>query len=464
MIHRAGVLLLSVIGCGPALSGHEFTGALFEPPPLEACTPAAFAVTCPTPSTDLPSNPFIGFNTFSDVNADHAARPFPHGSVAYLRVFWNELEPVEGELKTSEIDDLIARAKAGGQRVALRVMPEESATGAQRVPSWLAERAGGTWGTHNGVRYFSPDYDAEPYLQAVEHTVTALAARYDNDPALASFDVGFVGDTGEWAYTVDQAHLPSPTNARRIIDAHLSAFKHVPVIMAMGTLEDMGEPLRYAVSKGAGWRFDCWGDLRTKWNNTDNFFDPQLAAAGVSDAWRTAPIMLETCGVMGDWAQLGMSDGQLRWVLHWALAQHASIVNNKSRDVPEKWRPAVEEFLRALGYRIVAHRVQATVSSGGVAVAIDLANRGSAPPYAPFRLAVRARRAGQLVGQPVVIADDLSHLIDRQTVHANLTSLGTGTFTLELALTFEDGSVQAVLANEGRRDDGWVPVAEFSVP
>src|SRR5271157_4818945 len=73
---------------------------------------------------------------------------------------------------------------------------------------------------------------------------------------------------------------------------------------------------------------------------------------GIQDGWKTAPIAWETCWNMRKWVNEGWS---LRYIFNYALALHASYINNKSAPLPsgEKVRPELERFLRRLGYRLV---------------------------------------------------------------------------------------------------------------
>src|SRR5208283_4606707 len=84
----------------------------------------------------------------------------------------------------------------------------------------------------------------------------------------------------------------------------------------------------------------------------------------------------------------------LRFIFNYALACHASYINNKSAPLPqgEGVRPELERFLRRLGYRLVLKELQhpAQAKPGEkLELAMKWQNVGSAPCYKPYRVAYR---------------------------------------------------------------------------
>jgi hypothetical protein len=412
---------------------------LFELPALPPCTAAADSF-CGTESRAVLDNPHQGFTSFSGYASSLPAAKHPRARVAYTRYWWNELEPEPGAVRFEVIDEALAKAAAEGQTFAFRVMPEESRDGARRVPLWLATSAGGRWGTHSGSgRYFSPDYDSPAFLEAAERTIAALGAHYDADPRLEHVDVGFVGDTGEWAYVVDGASMPSAESTRRILAAFAKAFTRTPVLMAIGAVDDGAAPLAQALSLGMGWRADCWGDLRRPWNHHDDFYEAQLQAADAGEAWQRSPVAVETCGEMETWDTLGYEEAQVRWLLRWALDHHVSLINNKSRAIPARFRPLVDEYLSFAGARLFVRQVTRVGSS---VVQVEIVNRGSAPSYRPWRLSSRVR-GGEAISML---------LADSRSLTFNLPAMQG---PIDVTVLDESGA-PVLLANEGVRDDGWL--------
>ena len=100
---------------------------------------------------------------------------------------------------------------------------------------------------------------------------------------------------------------------------------------------------------------------------------------------------------MRKWVKDGWS---LRYIFNYALACHASVINNKSAPLPqgENVRPEIERFLRRLGYRLVLKELKypAQVRVGGkLELSMKWQNVGSAPCYKPYRLAYRLEKQGR---------------------------------------------------------------------
>jgi hypothetical protein len=145
---------------------------------------------------------------------------------------------------------------------------------------------------------------------------------------------------------------------------------------------------------------------------------------------------------MSTWGALGYDVAQVRWVLQWALAHHVSFINNKSRPVPAAYRPAVDEYLSLSGTRPYVHQVVRSASR----IEVSVHNRGTAPPYRAWKLALRVR------GQRAA-TDALGAFIDPTTVAF------TRPAGRPIDVTVLDETGQPVpLVNEGVRSDSWLEV------
>src|ERR1051326_2515245 len=58
---------------------------------------------------------------------------FPRSSVAYIRWFWSQLEPQQGQYRWDIIDTALAEARKQGQRLAMRLMPYDQSN---PLPEW----------------------------------------------------------------------------------------------------------------------------------------------------------------------------------------------------------------------------------------------------------------------------------------------------------------------------------------
>ena len=52
--------------------------------------------------------------------------------------------------------------------------------------------------------------------------------------------------------------MPAFEVQKKLMDIWLEAFKHTPLLMNF----DQEKALAYGTEHGAGWRLDCWGDMR----------------------------------------------------------------------------------------------------------------------------------------------------------------------------------------------------------
>ncbi len=184
--------------------------------------------------------------------------------------------------------------------------------------------------------------------------------------------------------------MPSFENRTKVIDAYLATFKKTPLLMLL----DDDPCLKYATQNGAGWRADCLGDMggfSKNWYHMRDSYPISLKERGIQDVWKSAPVAWETCWDMRKWVNEGWS---LRYIFNYALALHASYINNKSAPLPsgDNVRPELERFLRRLGYRLVLTELKhpsSTKPGAKLDLLMKWQNVGSAPCYKPYRLAYR---------------------------------------------------------------------------
>jgi hypothetical protein len=146
---------------------------------------------------------------------------FPY-SVAYFRLNWEELEPVEGQYNWRLIDEAIAAWAKREARIAFRIMTTNAhSKGYYCSPKWLFDAgcksfeyvAGGADIASGGARItrIEPDYGDRLYLEKHGQFIKALAERYDGNPQIEFLDIGSYGIWGEWHTKHPQAdhrHVP----------------------------------------------------------------------------------------------------------------------------------------------------------------------------------------------------------------------------------------------------------------
>ena len=288
---------------------------------VAAWTAAAQApvVIRPAEIQDVLVNPGMGIQTFQRFNqqvlyptqrwsevgpekavGDAAGKvAFPASSMAYLRWFWWQLEPKQGEYKWEILDSAIEEARRHGQTLNIRLMPYDQKN---PMPEWYqksgARRANKA--TDEDGKIWSPDADDPRYAKWWSALVREAGRRYDGNPYLELVDISTVGYWGEgWG-----PHLPAWSVQQDLIDLYFEAFPHTTLLMNFDELK----ALVYGTGKGAGWRLDCWGDMGRPFKNFAHMVDmypQQLAKGNLAEVWRKGPVSLETCGTPGTWKQWG---------------------------------------------------------------------------------------------------------------------------------------------------------------
>ena len=427
----------------------------------------SFTTVTPRQIDDVLYNPGIGFADFHfGFGNPPSADEHPRQTVAYFRWPWADLEPFEGRYNFEFIDDVIRQIKAKGETLGFRIMAEYRSGS----PTWLLDKGVATAPAGSGL---FPDYNNPIFLQYHEKLIRALGDRYSGSPDIDHVDIGSVGCWGEWNTACCEnvkelcaRYYPTEENQRRITDMYFKYFPNTPLIMLIG-----GQP-KYAAERGAGWRGDCLGDYGMffqDWNHMDHLYGPAANDQIIGSAWKRAPVHMEVCYFMQDWYERGYDIDK---ILGKALEWHASVINAKSKPIPEEWRPQVERFLKRLGYRLVMRELQHPTKAhpgGRLIVVSQWENVGVAPMYHRWPLAYRLRSASdQIIGQWTSQADPrgwipgASHEVrDVMLIPADIPP---GVYSLDVGILDRDsGSAHVSLAIEGKRADLWYAVSKVVI-
>ncbi len=461
--HEYGNAPAIVIGCRNLVSLAIFFVASII---LGGCASQRVSVS-PKQIDDVLYNPGMGFADFHfGFGKPPSPEQYPRQTVAYFRWSWADLEPEEGVYNFAFVDGVIRDAKAKGETLAFRIMTDYE----RASPPWLLEKGVASVPVWNG-RF--PDYNNPVFLDHHQRLIRAFGARYDGSPDIDHVDIGSVGCWGEWNTACCQGveaeckrYYPVEEHQIEITDWYLQSFPNTPLVMLHG-----GQ-LKYAVSKGAGWRGDCFGDygyFGPGWNHMEHAYAPVLDDPVIADAWKHGPVQFEACGVMQDWYDKGFD---IDLILKKGLEWHLSVFNAKSSPVPAEWRPRVDVFLKKIGYRIVLRQLThaSEARPGGTLPLKSLwENIGVAPIYHPWPLAYRLRSGtDRIVAQWVSKADLLRWLPgpvhevnDLETIPDHVPQ---GTYDLDVAIVGQDGqSALVYLAIAGAREDRWYPVSRVTV-
>lgn len=444
----------------------------------------------PQETDEILGNPGMGWQTFGRTSRKDKSLPqWIVSTVRYERWGWGELEPQPGKLNTDFLDNVLKETRESGQKLALRVMCCSTYKGRPYHPAWIKEIGGKELlATYNDTPFPIPDLDDPIVLDKHLDFIKRLGERYDGHADIDHVDLGSVGWWGEWHLSGSKiVKINSLESRKKIVDAYFAAFKKTPLLMLIGG----GECLKYAVQKGGGWRADCLGDLggfSKNWCHMRKGYPTWIKEAGIEDTWKSAPVAWESCWDMRKWVQEGWS---LRYIFNYALACHASYLNNKSAPLPggENVRFELERFLRRLGYRLVLNEFShpATIKAGDtLPIHMKWQNTGSAPCYRPYRLAYRLANGDtvKVLGSEVTVnhwmpgslplftpefmkeppdlpKGSVNEVSDAPKIPADLPA---GVYMLSVGIVAEVADRPIVrLAIKGRDNDGWYPLSKVEV-
>lgn len=405
-------------------------------------------------------NPGRGFtSTGNTFNENLGNRLHTFCGVSQQRYYWDQLEPEEGKINFSIIDSAIAKAAKNKQQLNFRVMCQDEE---MRIPQW-AIASGAT----------SPFYDNPVFIEKQINLIEALGAHYDGNPDVCFVDIGSIGQWGEWHTDPDAKNpaeivFPTDENAKKIIDAYFKSFTKTPLAALISYKQKYG--FQYAVSKGSGWRADCWGDMDSLgWNHMKGVYPQALQNANAYDSWKNGPVALETCWTMSEWYKRGWN---IDYILNKALEWHATEVNNGTEAIPEEWYPKVKEFEKKLGYRFVLKRLTypSNVKRGAsFNCRTSWENKGVAPVYNPYNLAVHLVSKKDST-KSITISTDASVKkwlpgnTDVNTAIAIPNKIEPGEYDMEIGIVALPANKPVIqLAIQGKTEEGWYKIGKIQI-
>ena len=424
----------------------------------------------PEASDEVLVNPGIGFETFNSFNGDLRnvfAENYPECSIAYFRFFWSKLEPREGRYNFEMIDWLLDKAREKGQDLALRFMPTGKEDSYQCTPEWYMDKAKGYWYKRYNRKGWAPNHNDPYFLAKQEELISAFGERYNGHRNIIRMDIGSVGFWGEWHMSHTEPKLPmiSEKNAVKIIDIYLKYWHRTPLSMLVNYVPG----LRYAVSKGAGWRADSLGDyghFSDTWSHMFVAYPRDLEKAGAWEAWKNGPVTFEPPGTMGDLDKYVPDKGggyDKMWGK--ALQWHGSSFNAKSKSIYPHQVPSIRNFLKRCGYRFILRRMilPKTLSRDQrhLPVDMEIENTGVAPVYKNYIPAIKltGSRASVIMKSTVKPCQWLpgKHRITEKLLLPD--SLGAGNYVVSFGILDPGYHSPAIrLANKGADPDGWYPL------
>ena len=439
-VTHPAALLIGCVLLAPVAASTAETGS---PSPGRETITVRFAET-----EDLLTNPGRGWMTSQRLPRRKPRLPC---SVAYFRLNWGEIEPVEGQPKWELIDESIDAWAAHHVRIAFRIMTANAHTsGYYCSPKWLFDAGcrsyeyvrGGPDTMAGGKRIprIEPDYADPLFLEKHGGFIKALADRYDGHPRIEFLDIGSYGIWGEW-------HTPNGKPwavRRRIIDMYLEGFPKTPLVQ----MSDDAEALAYSIAHGTGFRRDGVGSPwhEKTWIGSDKY----AGVEGFADQWKRAPVVFEWYGPYDFLKRRGWSfDSAVNFI----LSNHATYINDNLGPVPDEEQPKLDELARRSGYRFVLRQVShpACISPGEkLEVCMKWSNVGVGKLHRrhPLVLYLVDPDGGIAASQEQTDVDPTSWLPGDHKVTGRIeiaSTLTPGTYTLGIALTDPDTGTPAIL-------------------
>jgi hypothetical protein len=397
-------------------------------------------------------------------NADLHNDRYPATRVAYCRWLWSVLEPRKGQFRWDILDRALETAAARRQTLQVRTQPFIAGD----VPAWYWETGAAVdEETYRASGRKAPDHNDPLYVKHWCDHIRGLGERYDGHPALESFDIAYGGPCGEGGGNA------TAQTARLLVGAYLDAFRRTQLVAMLGTAG-----CAYAATRrdrAIGWRADCYGDLRDEgggavpnhlcWNHMHDAYPKEVEACGVKDAWKTAPVTLETCWTVPHWHTRGWD---IDFIIGQGYKYHVSVFMPKSVYIPESWRDKIAAFNNRIGYRF--HLMQMVLPLEArpgqpVEVQAVMDNRGVAPIYRPYRFALRFSQGERHC--VAALAEDIRRWMPDLTYFREKfvfpPALVRGEAKVSCAIIGGDRRPAVRLAIKAVSPDGWHPLTSMDV-
>lgn len=347
----------------------------------------------------------------------------------YFRFQWQQFNPAEGVYDWTALEREIDFYARKGLPFYFRIMTCSRNGGRKSlVPDWVWAK-GAKYKPYPGAKYnwgeggacsnetaemWCPIWNDAIFLAAHGKFITALAAKYDGDPRLYAIDIGSYGNWGEWHCwrlgkdgVSNRDYGADDETKWRIMRMYTENFHKTPLIAMTDDVPTLAR--LFKGSEGvppAGLRRDGVGmpKLFKRWGKGDS---PYNVVEGMDDVWRKKPIAFEWLQPLsrlikpGDRAfERGQKMDDIGFAVRWMLDRHVSTIDTvpfmpwQLDEHPEKKKDVKPLDLYAGARLVPASAKVARTADGRVTVQLKGVNKGVAPIYAPFRLALCVKSAG----------------------------------------------------------------------
>ena len=340
------------------------------------------------------TNPLKGFMAWGE---NHTSDPLIR--LAYIPVYWDELEPEEGVYDFAALEERcnFAQWREDKVHLVLRLVLDTPADEAHMdIPQWLYDKMGGagTWYDCGYGKGFSPDYTNETLIREHRELIQELGKRYSQDPQLAYVELGSLGHWGEW-HVNQSAGIPQ-FPPQEICEAYVE-----PYVKAFGGSRLLlRRPVSIGVTGGMGLYNDSFGlkeshEFWLDWIQNGYMSDQSgETLPGMPDFWKTAP----SGGEISPSKEMNwyFSSEQYPVTLDLMKRSHTTFLgpnSPKTGELSGTERENMEAFLAEMGYclGIRSARMVRELFTGELTLSMDWENTGVAPLYAQWPLRIELR-------------------------------------------------------------------------
>lgn len=352
------------------------------------------------PADSPVDNPMKGLVPYAGKSAER----FPH-SLEFDYVPLAKLLTGPGQYNWQPLDDKLVATSGRACQAVFRIwleypgqpsgLPHYLAKAGVKITEWKDDKE------KTPQKNFTPDYEDERLVVALEGFIAALGQRYDGDARPGFLTAGLLGMWGEW-HTYPRTELfASKRTQERILAAYERAFHRVPVLLRYPAAPE-NSGLAATAHRPFGYHDDsfAWGTLETGRKDDSWFYLAALKAAGplAMERWKTHPIggeiRPEVWGIIFDEKP---SHKQAQDFAACVRETHASWVMDSGM-FGEKNDPArvarASAQVRRMGYdfRIATADITRR-GEHGAEVAVEIVNQGVAPFYQDWRMELAALAA-----------------------------------------------------------------------
>ncbi len=332
------------------------------------------------------ANPLMGWAP----SAEYTRYEQPH-TLVYANLYWNELEPTEGNYDWGYIEKKynFDYWKSKNVKIIFRVILDyPSDTAILNIPDWLYEKINGD-GTWYDIPYgkgFSPNYDNEILISYHQKLIQELANRYNQSSQIAFIALGSLGHWGEWhTYEEDDFKIPfvSEDNSKRYIEHYTSAFTNKSLL------------LRTPNSASLTHSFGLFNDVFGSEEDTEQFlewieegyihYQFNTYQPSMIDFWLTKPSGGEFAN--GNSGIQYLTKQTIKSTLEQIKNSHITFIGPNcpaNQPLGGDLQTYFDQALSTMGYRFTLHKTSILpdeINPKKLMITIELENEGIAPIY-----------------------------------------------------------------------------------